>query len=69
VGAIQHMGQADEELLKNMIENHANYTGSTRANLILADWNKERAKFIKVMPHEYKRALTELAAAASKEAA
>jgi len=69
VGAIKHMGQADEALLKSMIENHASYTGSTRAKAILADWSKERAKFIKVMPHEYKRALTELAVAASKEAA
>jgi glutamate synthase (NADPH) large chain len=69
VGAVKHLGQADEMLLKSMIENHANYTGSTRAKSILADWNKERAKFIKVMPHEYKRALTELAAAVSKEAA
>jgi glutamate synthase (NADPH/NADH) large chain len=28
-----------------------------------------RTKFVKVMPNEYKRALTELAAAAKKEAA
>ncbi len=69
VGVIKHMGQADETTLKIMIENHANYTGSTRAKAILVDWAHERAKFVKVMPHEYKRALTELAAAASKEAA
>ena len=69
VGAIKHMGMADETLLKTLIANHANYTDSSRAKAILADWAHERNKFVKVMPHEYKRALTELAAAASKEAA
>ncbi|MGQ0442105.1 MAG: glutamate synthase-related protein [Methylophilaceae bacterium] len=69
VGAIKHMGQADDTLLKKLIENHANYTGSVRAKLILQDWDAQRGKFVKVMPHEYKRALTELAAAANKEAA
>ncbi|MFM9834951.1 MAG: glutamate synthase large subunit [Methylophilaceae bacterium] len=69
IGGIKHMGQADEALLKTLIENHANNTDSARAKAILADWPNERAKFVKVMPHEYKRALTEMAAAASKEAA
>ena len=69
IGAIKHMNQYDETLLKTLIEKHANYTDSNRAKGILADWSNERAKFVKVMPHEYKRALTEMAAAASKEAA
>jgi glutamate synthase (NADPH/NADH) large chain len=69
IGAIKHMSQYDETLLKTLIENHANYTDSHRAKGILADWSNERAKFVKVMPHEYKRALTDMAAAASKEAA
>ena len=61
MGAIKHMGQADETILKTLIENHANYTGSPRAKAVLADWAVERAKFVKVMPNEYKRALIELA--------
>ena len=69
IGAIKHMSQYDETLLKTLIENHANYTDSHRAKGILADWSNERSKFVKVMPHEYKRALTDMAAAASKEAA
>jgi glutamate synthase (NADPH) large chain len=68
-GAVKHMNQADETLLKSLIEKHANFTDSSRAKGILADWTNERAKFVKVMPHEYKRALTEMAASASKEAA
>jgi glutamate synthase (NADPH/NADH) large chain len=69
IGAIKHMSQSDETLLKTLIENHVDYTDSIRAKGILADWSNERTKFLKVMPHEYKRALTEMAAAASKEAA
>jgi glutamate synthase (NADPH) large chain len=69
VGKIQHLSQPDEITLKTLIENHAKYTGSERAKSILANWANERAKFIKVYPNEYKRALTEMAQAASKEAA
>ena len=69
INAAQHMNQPDEVTLKTLIEQHAEYTGSTRAQQILADWVAYRAKFVKVMPNEYKRALTEIAAAASKQAA
>jgi glutamate synthase (NADPH) large chain len=64
-----HLGLTDEVILKGLIENHANLTGSPRAKEILADWVNMRSKFVKVMPNEYKRALTELAAASAKQAA
>jgi glutamate synthase (NADPH/NADH) large chain len=69
VGKVQHLNQADEVTLKTLIENHAKYTGSERAQMLLASWATYRAKFVKVMPIEYKRALTELAAASAKQAA
>lgn len=69
IGKVQHLNQPDELILKTLVEKHATYTGSPRAQEILADWETARSKFVKVMPIEYKRALTELAAAASKEAA
>jgi len=69
LGKALHLNQADEVTLKTLIENHAKYTGSVRANALLADWVSARAKFVKVMPIEYKRALTELAAASAKQAA
>ena len=47
--------------LKQLIENHCNYTGSSRAKAILDDWDNESQKFIKVMPIEYKKALNRLA--------
>jgi glutamate synthase (NADPH/NADH) large chain len=59
---VRHLGQADEALLKHLVEKHAHYTGSLRARDILADWAAYRARFVKVMPNEYRRALTEMAA-------
>ena len=64
-----HMGRADEELLIELIERHARFTGSARAKEILADWAAERQHFVKVFPKEYRRALGELAQAARKAAA
>ena len=50
----------DEQILKNLIERHFRYTGSERAKAMLADWDRTRARFVKVLPTEYKRALGEL---------
>jgi glutamate synthase (NADPH/NADH) large chain len=52
-----------------MIERHATLTDSERARALLADWDKARGKFVKVFPHEYRRALKEMAATRMKEAA
>ncbi|MBP1318179.1 MULTISPECIES: glutamate synthase-related protein [Herbaspirillum] len=56
--------QTDEAILRGLIERHFKYTGSTRARYLLDNWAASRAKFVKVFPTEYKRALAELAAAA-----
>ena len=66
---VWHQGLADEVVLKRLIENHARYTGSTRAHEILEQWNTYRLRFVKVFPKEYQRALAELAAAGRKAAA
>jgi len=50
----------DESALKRLIENHQKYTGSRRAAEILGAWAQYRAKFVKVFPKEYRRALAEL---------
>ena len=39
---------------------HHKWTGSLRAREILDHWNESRAKFVKVFPNEYKRALAEI---------
>ncbi len=57
-----HLGQSDEAAIKRLVERHARYTGSAQAKRILERWSDYRAKFIKVFPNEYRRALGELAA-------
>jgi len=64
-----HLGEADEVILRRMIENQARYTGSRRAQGLLDAWPEARAKFVKVFPKEYRRALGELADAHRKAAA
>jgi glutamate synthase (NADPH/NADH) large chain len=64
-----HMGLADETLLKRLLEHHVRYTASARARRILDNWAEYRAKFVKVFPNEYRRALGELAAKHSRIAA
>jgi glutamate synthase (NADPH/NADH) large chain len=56
------MTRFDAERLHQLIANHLRYTGSDRAQDILANWESYRPKFRKVMPVEYRRALTELLA-------
>ncbi|PXW97132.1 glutamate synthase (NADH) large subunit [Sphaerotilus hippei] len=58
--AIWHKGQTDEALLKKLVEDHHRWTGSLRARDILDNWSEARARFVKVFPHEYKRALGEI---------
>ncbi len=47
----------DVELVKDLLKRHARYTGSTVAERLLADWKGAQAKFVKVMPKDYKRVL------------
>ncbi|HCZ15416.1 MAG TPA: glutamate synthase subunit alpha, partial [Candidatus Accumulibacter sp.] len=66
---VRHLGVIDEVLLKGLIEKHHRCTGSLQARRLLDDWTKHRAHFVKIMPHEYRRALTEMAAQKQLEAA
>jgi len=61
-GIPTHKGQADEALLKKLVEDHHRWTGSLRAREILDNWAANLPKFVKVFPHEYRRALTEMGA-------
>jgi glutamate synthase (NADPH/NADH) large chain len=70
-GRLPHGGRSDESLVRELIERHLRFTGSTLALAIVDDWEATRRKFVKVFPTEYKRALTEMYAAkvAEKSAA
>jgi glutamate synthase (NADPH/NADH) large chain len=61
--------EADEIILKRLIERHFKHTGSTRARNLLDDWANGRSKFVKVFPTEYKRALEEMHNSSMEEAA
>ena len=53
----------DEALeLRGWIAEHAERTASPVAEGLLADWDEGLGRFVKVMPHDYKRALAELTA-------
>ncbi len=64
-----HRELPDEALLKKLVEDHHRWTGSLRARELLDHWTEARAKFVKVFPHEYKRALAARAAQAGAAAA
>ncbi len=67
--ALWHRGQTDEAQLRRLIEEHHRWTGSLRARHLLDHWPDSRAKFVKVFPHEYRRALAELASAKGEQVA
>ncbi len=46
----------------HLVERHLHYTNSARARAVLADWKNMVTKFVKVMPVDYRRALTEMQA-------
>jgi glutamate synthase (NADPH/NADH) large chain len=60
---------SDEALLRGLVERHLRFTASTRALAMLDNWDATRAKFVRVFPNEYKRALGELFARRTKAAA
>ena len=55
------MVETEEDIsqLRRLVEKHYEVTGSITANRVLTNWNKTLGKFVKVMPHDYKRVLLE----------
>jgi glutamate synthase domain-containing protein 2/glutamate synthase domain-containing protein 1/glutamate synthase domain-containing protein 3 len=66
---IDEMDETDEQALDALIDEHHRRTGSPVAERILANWDVEFRRFVKVMPHDYKRAMQEQAAAREAEGA
>ena len=69
VEVLDDMTRYDAQRLRLLIARHARLTGSARAAHILANWNACCAKFRKVMPLEYRRALAEMDKARTMQAA
>jgi glutamate synthase (NADPH/NADH) large chain len=50
----------DGERLKILVERHLLHTGSARARALLDNWDVALAHFVKVMPKDYRKALTDM---------
>ncbi|HYB85723.1 MAG TPA: glutamate synthase large subunit [Streptosporangiaceae bacterium] len=50
-------GASDATLLRELVERHVEETGSAVAGRLLADWDGALARFVKIMPKDYKRVL------------
>ncbi|MCC7145723.1 MAG: glutamate synthase large subunit [Phycisphaeraceae bacterium] len=51
--------EQDRAELRQLVEQHLRYTGSTVAQKLLDDWDQSLKQFVKVMPTDYKRVLEE----------
>jgi glutamate synthase domain-containing protein 2/glutamate synthase domain-containing protein 1/glutamate synthase domain-containing protein 3 len=67
----EELSMADAIELRAMIEEHMHRTGSTVARDVLERWEQllDAGAFVKVMPHDYKRVLAELAEVQAARAA
>jgi glutamate synthase (NADPH/NADH) large chain len=50
----------DAERLRILVERHLLYTDSARARFILENWDEAVSQFVKVMPKDYRSALTQM---------
>ena len=60
------MTRFDAIRLRQLVERHLAYTDSAVARRLLDDWPGSLAKFKKVMPVDYRRALLEMQTAVEK---
>jgi glutamate synthase domain-containing protein 3 len=61
--------EAEKEEVFGYIQEHVAATGSSVGQEMLENWDEKRKEFVKVFPHDFKRALEEAAAKAQEEAA
>ena len=52
----------DAERIRILLERHLLFTGSAKASALLDNWDNALKSFVKVMPRDYRRALTDLKA-------
>lgn len=60
VGLEQLEDEDEIAQVRGMLERHAEYTGSEPAKAALADWGHTLARFIKVIPKDYKRMMKQI---------
>jgi glutamate synthase domain-containing protein 3 len=59
VGLEPVVEEEDRMLLRHLLEDHLHYTKSVSAQTVLEKWDDALPRFVKVMPHDYKRVLAE----------
>ncbi len=69
VDIMKSMSKFDAERIFTLVSNHAAYTGSTTAQMVIDDWTTYLPKFVKVMPVEYRRALSDMEEHGAEQAA
>ncbi|HEX7490929.1 MAG TPA: hypothetical protein VF337_04440, partial [Candidatus Limnocylindrales bacterium] len=47
----------ESELIRRLLERHVEYTGSTRAKVLLDEWPTTVRRFIRVVPNDYRRVI------------
>jgi glutamate synthase domain-containing protein 3 len=62
---LEEITKEDEETILRLVRRHFQYTRSRRAEEVLRKWNDLAAKFVKVFPLDYKRALADRVKAGS----
>jgi glutamate synthase (ferredoxin) len=61
--------EEDVEAVRTLLRRHVRHTNSGRAVRLLADWFEESARFVKIIPRDYKRVLMAEAKARSENRA
>jgi glutamate synthase (NADPH) large chain len=62
---LEPLADDDREWLRATVERHRELTGSDVADRLLAQWESEVESFRKVMPQDYQRVLSVMAASAT----
>jgi glutamate synthase domain-containing protein 2/glutamate synthase domain-containing protein 1/glutamate synthase domain-containing protein 3 len=59
---LEELEAADDALVRSLVEEHLERTGSVVAERLLDSWDESVPRFVKVMPRDYRAALERLAA-------
>ena len=54
---LEELSLDDEKIVKDLIEEHVNATGSPKGNKILFNFESEKSNFIKIIPRDYKKVI------------
>jgi glutamate synthase (NADPH/NADH) large chain len=55
--SLEELTQEDEEIIRMYVKNHAQFTNSAVAKVVLDNWEEVITQFVKVMPNDFKKAL------------